>query len=651
MSIRYKLLIAFSAIVLLATAVAVYGIRVVSNSSSLVVGLYDGPLMAVSHARAAQLQFAEARRAMERGLALREAAPAANMKLLEGAMKQFAADLGVVRERMAGAQAGADIDKARSLADDWLRLGMSHLRPPAGGAVALPLPSAIAALGNEVANAIDLVVEAASAYGFEFRTQAEASAAASQTNLVLLAAAAVLVGMAMAFGMAYSFTRPIRHAMAMSERIADGNFTSRISTRRRDELGRLLASLDRTRAALREMQEAKERDRAEQVNVLRTEVEQERRRNAEAYAKVAEDQTRVVRMLADGLRSLSGGDLTVRLGDGFSDAYQQIRDDFNAAVARLHDTIAEMAVSVGEVAGTAAEVAGSTADLSRRTEEQGASLEQTSASMGRISATVKTSADNIQQVNEFASGTRQAAQRGGSVVAETVDAMARIEESSRKIGDIIGVIDEIARQTNLLALNAAVEAARAGEAGRGFAVVAAEVRSLAQRSAQAAKDINELISNSSDEVREGVDLVNRAGGSLTEIVGSIKKVAEIVSDIAVASAEQSEGIDQVNAALARMDQATQQNSALVEQNAAAARALQQQSEAMDARVRYFRLAHAAAAAPAPPVADAPAASEPKAMPARRPGSVRLASAAPAARRVGSGGARSALAAQAHAREF
>jgi len=201
---------------------------------------------------------------------------------------------------------------------------------------------------------------------------------------------------------------------------------------------------------------------------------------------------------------------------------------------------------------------------------------------------VKKNAENAQQANQFATGTREVADRGGAVVAQAVSAMARIEDSSRKISDIISVIDEIARQTNLLALNAAVEAARAGEAGRGFAVVASEVRSLAQRSSQAAKDIKDLITNSSSQVQEGVDLVNKAGASLSEIVASIKKVAEIVSDIAAASGEQSTGIDQVNTALTQMDQVTQQNSAVVEQNAASAKGLEQQSQTMDRQVSFFR---------------------------------------------------------------
>jgi methyl-accepting chemotaxis protein len=240
--------------------------------------------------------------------------------------------------------------------------------------------------------------------------------------------------------------------------------------------------------------------------------------------------------------------------------------------------------------------------------------------MEEISATVKKNAENAQHANSLTQGAREVAGKGESVVAEAVTAMAQIEESSRKISDIISVIDEIARQTNLLALNAAVEAARAGEAGRGFAVVASEVRSLAQRSSQAAKDIKDLIVSSSSQVQDGVQLVNRAGDSLKEILTSIRSVAEIVSDIANASAEQAAGIDQINKALAQMDEVTQQNSALVEENAATAKTLADQSVALDGRVAAFQLEQAArAAAPAAAVAvAAPAvAHKPAARPAAK----------------------------------
>jgi methyl-accepting chemotaxis protein len=250
--------------------------------------------------------------------------------------------------------------------------------------------------------------------------------------------------------------------------------------------------------------------------------------------------------------------------------------------------------------------------------------------MERLSATVKKNAENAQRANSFAAGTREMADRGGAVIAQTVSAMAQIEESSRKISDIISVIDEIARQTNLLALNAAVEAARAGEAGRGFAVVASEVRSLAQRSSQAAKDIKELITNSNGLVKDGVDLVNCAGASLNEIVASIKKVAEIVAEIANASAEQATGIEQVGKALTQMDEATQQNSALVEENAATAKTLENQALAMDQRVAFFRIEEGqtgAQRAGAPSHQGAPAPSK---------GNGAAARPAPAARKVAAG---------------
>jgi methyl-accepting chemotaxis protein len=289
------------------------------------------------------------------------------------------------------------------------------------------------------------------------------------------------------------------------------------------------------------------------------------------------------------LNSLAEGNLTDRITAQYQGNFAILKDNANRTAERIGATIAEIKSSAQEVTNASAEISTSTTDLSQRTEEQAASLEETSASMEEISATVKKNAENAQHANQSAASTREVAERGGQVVAKAVEAMAKIEDSSRKISDIIGVIDEIARQTNLLALNAAVEAARAGEAGRGFAVVASEVRSLAQRASQAAKDIKDLITNSNGQVKEGVDLVNRAGASLNEIVESIKKVVEIVADIANATSEQATGIEQVGKALTQMDEVTQQNSALVEENAATAKTLEHQAHAMDERVAFFQI--------------------------------------------------------------
>jgi methyl-accepting chemotaxis protein len=410
-------------------------------------------------------------------------------------------------------------------------------------------------------------------------------------SVVLIFLALMAVTVALAFVIATSITRPIAGLVATMTELAKGKSDIDVQgIERKDEIGEMAQAVVvfRDAAVAKARLEAQAAEQRALADEQRARNEEERRKAAEAQARAGEEQASAVTALAAGLAKLAEGDLTVRLADGFTAGYQRIKDDFNATIARLRDTIADIAGSTSEVANAAAEISTSTTDLSQRTEEQAASLEETSASMEEIAATVKQNADNARQANAFAAGTRAAADRGGQVVAQAVAAMSRIAESSHKISDIIGVIDEIARQTNLLALNAAVEAARAGDAGRGFAVVAAEVRSLAQRSAQAAKDINNLITHSSAQVQEGVELVNRAGGSLGEIVEQIKRVADIVAEIANASAEQATGLEQINKALTQMDEVTQQNSALVEENAATAKTLEHQSDAVSERLSSFR---------------------------------------------------------------
>jgi methyl-accepting chemotaxis protein len=318
-----------------------------------------------------------------------------------------------------------------------------------------------------------------------------------------------------------------------------------------------------------------------------------------ALNSLCENVAKALNDLIKMLDALAEGVLTQRITAEYQGNFATLKDNANTTAERIGATIAQLKTAALEVANASAEISTSTTDLSQRTEEQAASLEETSASMEEIAATVKKNTANAQAANQSACATRDVAGRGGQVVAKAVDAMAKIEDSSRKISEIIGVIDEIARQTNLLALNAAVEAARAGEAGRGFAVVASEVRSLAQRASQAAKDIKDLITNSNSQVKEGVDLVNQAGASLNEIVESIKKVTDIVADFTAASVEQSAGIEQINRALTQMDNVTQQNSALVEENAATAKTLEHQAKAMDERIAFFRIGNVANVQDAP----------------------------------------------------
>ncbi|GFE82978.1 methyl-accepting chemotaxis protein II [Steroidobacter agaridevorans] len=281
------------------------------------------------------------------------------------------------------------------------------------------------------------------------------------------------------------------------------------------------------------------------------------------------------------------GDLTYRLPQ-LNAEFGEISTSLNGFIEKLHDIVSTTKSLSGSISTGTLQIARGNDDLSQRTQEQAAALEETASSMEEMTATVKQNADNARQANQLSSNARSHAEKGGAVVQRTVQAMEEINGSSRKIADIISVIDEIAFQTNLLALNAAVEAARAGEQGRGFAVVASEVRSLAQRSATAAKEIKDLINDSVDKVKAGSELVDESGRTLNDIMEAVKRVSDIVAEIAAASEEQAQGIDQVNNAVSQMDTTTQQNAALVEEASAASKALEQQAQGLVAQVGQFR---------------------------------------------------------------
>ncbi|WP_428509540.1 methyl-accepting chemotaxis protein [Roseateles sp.] len=291
----------------------------------------------------------------------------------------------------------------------------------------------------------------------------------------------------------------------------------------------------------------------------------------------------------EGAQRMSEGDMTVDLRNEGRDETSQLLQALEAMRSRLLEIVANVRDNSESVATGAGEIAQGNADLSQRTEEQASALEETAATMDELGSTVRNNADNAKQANQLALGASQIATRGGDVVGEVVETMRGINDSSKKISDIISVIDGIAFQTNILALNAAVEAARAGEQGRGFAVVASEVRNLAQRSADAAKEIKSLISASVERVEQGTMLVDRAGTTMTEIVGAIKRVSDIVGEISAASSEQSSGIAQVGEAITQMDRVTQQNAALVEQSAAAAESLRVQASQLVQAVAVFKL--------------------------------------------------------------
>jgi methyl-accepting chemotaxis protein len=295
----------------------------------------------------------------------------------------------------------------------------------------------------------------------------------------------------------------------------------------------------------------------------------------------------------EGAKAFARGELGRVPSADTRDEFADLLNELKRADASLSQMIVGVRGAAQSMLTGSREIASGNADLSRRTEQQAASLQETASSMEELTSTVKQNAENASQANELAGAASEVAVKGGSVVGEVVQTMSSINESSKKIADIIGVIDGIAFQTNILALNAAVEAARAGEQGRGFAVVAAEVRTLAQRSAGAAKEIKQLISDSVDKVTAGTRLVEHAGKTMDEIVTSVQRVTSIISEISAASNEQTSGIEQVNNAVSQMDQMTQQNAALVEEAAAAAESMQQQAEGLGRAVAVFKVSGAA----------------------------------------------------------
>jgi methyl-accepting chemotaxis protein len=299
--------------------------------------------------------------------------------------------------------------------------------------------------------------------------------------------------------------------------------------------------------------------------------------------------TRPIAHAVEVANRVAGGDISASIEIGGNDEGGQLLTALGVMQDRLASTLTRIKETSSIVSTASHEIAAGNVDLSARTESQASSLEETASSMEELTGTVKQNAENARQANQLVGAAVDAAVKGGHVVEGVVDTMASIKDSSRKIADIIGVIDGIAFQTNILALNAAVEAARAGEQGRGFAVVASEVRNLAQRSAMAAKEIKALIEDSVDKVESGDRLVDEAGRTMDEIVSSVKRVTDIMGEIAAASAEQSSGIEQVNQAITQMDDATQQNAALVEEAAAATESLRDQANALAEAVGFFRL--------------------------------------------------------------
>jgi methyl-accepting chemotaxis protein len=428
--------------------------------------------------------------------------------------------------------------------------------------------------------------------------QIQAANAAAQRSairkatLVMIGAgvAAIAFAIVMAGLLSRAVAAPIAGMTSVMRRLAQGDHeVSPPGIGRGDEIGAMAAAVQSFKeAALDKLR--LEGESADQ----RRQTETERARVAAAEARAAAEQAEVVRAVGLGLEKLSAGEHTFRIATAFPSDYEKLRQDFNGAIGQLQDTLSVINAATSGVRSSTSEISAASEDLARRTERQAASLEETAAALEEITVTVGRTAEGARNADRIVTTARSDAEVSGEIVRQAVEAMGGIERSAGEIGQIIGVIDEIAFQTNLLALNAGVEAARAGDAGKGFAVVASEVRALAQRSADAAKEIKTLINTSGEQVSKGVDLVARTGDALQRIVSQVGEIAGVISEIASSTHEQSNGLQQVNIAVNEMDQMTQRNAAMVEESAAATQQLSGKSEELVRMVGRFRIGEAVA---------------------------------------------------------
>jgi methyl-accepting chemotaxis protein len=501
MSIRYKIFGAFSVVILLACGLAFYGIRSVSTSGDLVVRLYDGPLMAINHARSAHAVLNEARIVLRRGLVEGTSHEAVTQfeKLVAGALE----DLKVVRERGQSATVAQARERVEGKIADWSTAAMQILKP-SGGRAEIPASFAVALQGDEAVAAIDDLVEMAAAYGFEYRTEAEATVARAHVIMLGLAIGTVLIGIIVAAAFAFSLSRPISAAVRVAERVAAGNFEDDIKVRRRDELGRLLNSLGIMQASLK----ARADDDLALMSVKdQANAEQARRR-------------------------------------------QHVEVEIEAFRLAFSTALANTDTMTGELAETAQTLSSIAQAAGRQSSEAAATAGETSRNVQTMATAAGQLGETVQSVQAQVRGASDIVQRASGMTSAANDVIEDLAVAAQHIDEVVGFIRTIAGQTNLLALNATIEAARAGEAGRGFAVVASEVKALATQTAKATEEISSQIAEVQSATRQAVEKVGAIAAIMGDIDGFTVSLSSAIAQQNAAAADISQSIGQAAAGTA-----------------------------------------------------------------------------------------------------
>ena len=502
MSIRYQIFGAFSVVVLLACGLAFYGIRYISDSGSLVVRLYDGPLMGINHARSAHAELNEARLIMQRNLA--EGASSEAVVKFEKLLGDIFEDLKVVRERVQSQSVGAARDKVENRIRSWSVAGLKILKPASGGLTAIPATFSVTQQGDEAVAALDDLVEMVAAYGFDFRTEAEATVAAARTTMLTIAVGTALIGLVLAIAFAFSISRPISTAMRVAEHVAAGNFTDRIEVRRRDELGRLLRSLAMMQGNLKA-------------------------RADEEYALMSsKDQTHAEQV--------------------------ERRQCIEAEIEAFRSTFSSVLTNTDRMTGELTETAQSLSAIARAAGQQSIETASTAGATSESVQTVATAAgqlgDSVQAIKSKVHDASAIVQQAAGMAGVANDTIGALANAARHIDEVVGFIRNIAGQTNLLALNATIEAARAGEAGRGFAVVASEVKALAIQTAKATEEISSQIGELQSATKQAVDNVGAIAAIMGDIDSFTAAIAAAVGQQNAATTEISKSIQQAAAGTA-----------------------------------------------------------------------------------------------------